>query len=219
MLKAVIFDLDNTLYQYDECHETATKKVYEYFSNYKDISYSEYLKKLTQAKDEVKTPLKSTAASHNRLLYFQKLLEMFNIKSIDKADKMYEIYWDSFIDKMTLRKNCLELLEYLKYHNIKVAICSDLTTYIQYKKIRKLNIIEYIDYIVTSEEVGVEKPNFKMFSQTLNKLSVKKDECLYIGDDLKKDIEGAKNFGIEALLIKDDFSNILKEIERRVENV
>lgn len=218
MLKAVIFDLDNTFYSYSECHEVATKKVYDYFARFYNISYEEYLRKLEQAKENSKQNLKNTAASHNRLFYFQNLLEEIEMNPIGKADKMYEIYWNSFFNQMKLRDGCFELLNYLKRKKVKMAICTDLTAYLQYKKIQKLEIASYMDYIVTSEEVGVEKPNQKMFESVIQKMNLAKEECLYIGDDLKKDIEGAQNASIESIQIKDDFYDIIKKIERRVEN-
>lgn len=218
MLKAVIFDLDNTFYSYEECHELATKKVYEYFTSYYKISYSEYVEKLEQAKKNVKKNLENTAASHNRIFYFQKLLEDCQMNPIGKADKMYEIYWSSFFNRMVLRDGCLELLNFLKNKKIKIALCTDLTAYLQYQKIKKLEVAPYIDYMVTSEEVGVEKPDKKMFHSVIQKMAITEEECLYIGDDIKKDIEGAQKAGIEAIQIKDNFYDIIKEIERRVEN-
>lgn len=218
MLKAIILDLDNTVYKYDVCHEFAIDKTYEYLKNITEISKSDFFSMLDEVKKQVKIDLKDTASSHNRLFYFQKLLENLNINPLNKADTMYEIYWNNFFEKMVLRNGCIDLFKYLKQNDIKIAICTDLTAYLQYKKIEKLRIDRYIDCIVTSEEVGVEKPNIKMFDTITKKLDILNSECIYIGDDPIKDIEGANNCNIEALLIEDDFFKIKKYIEGRISN-
>ena len=67
MLKAVIFDLDNTFYSYDECHIEGSKKVYEYLKKICDIDYDKYLEMLESAKKEIKNTLGDTASSHNNV--------------------------------------------------------------------------------------------------------------------------------------------------------
>ena len=94
-----------------------------------------------------------------------------------------------------------------------MGICTDLTVHIQHRKIRKLRIDEYIDAIVTSEEAGVEKPDFKMYNKILEKLDVNPEEALFIGDSLKKDVLGPMEYGMKALWLysktgKDKYQSI-----------
>ena len=57
----------------------------------------------------------------------------------------------------------------------------------------------YINYIVTSEEAGVEKPHPYIFINALTKINAKAEEAIMIGDDLKKDVKGAKNMHIACI--------------------
>ena len=91
-----------------------------------------------------------------------------------------------------------------------------MTPYIQILKLEKMNILEFIDFIVTSEEAGEEKPSAKLFQMCLNKAGCLKTECLFIGDDIKKDYEGAKNFGMNTLLLNkknEQYSEDIKQIK------
>ena len=64
---------------------------------------------------------------------------------------------------MKLRKGVLKVQKELKEQRIKTAVVSDLTTHIQLRKMDKLRISKYIDFLVTSEEAGSEKPHAVMF--------------------------------------------------------
>ena len=76
---------------------------------------------------------------------------------------------------------------------------------IQLKKIAHLGISDYIDFVITSEEVGAEKPSKRIFYAALDKLNCDPGEAVMIGDDLKKDISGAEKLGIKAYKSFDEF--------------
>lgn len=199
MLKAIIFDLDDTLYEYEEINKEAINALCAYTCNRYNISISVFLEVFRKAREENKQILGQTGASHNRMLYCQKMLEYLNIPPAEAALELYETYWGYMLEHMELREGILELLQYCKEHSIKIGICSDLTAHIQHRKIRKLGISSLIDKIVTSEEAGIEKPASIMYEMILNKLGVKPEEALFIGDSLEKDIKGAKKVGMKAL--------------------
>jgi putative hydrolase of the HAD superfamily len=148
------------------------------------------------ARKKVHIELSETASSHNRLLYFQKMLELLDINPLKYAFIIYNIYWDNFLENMKPFDGVYELFE--KYKN-NICLVTDLTAHIQYKKIKQLNLEEYCNKIVTSEEVGKEKPHPYMFMLALQKLNMQIDEVCMVGDSFKKDIFGASNLGIQSI--------------------
>lgn len=62
-------------------------------------------------------------------------------------------------------------------------------------------IAEFFEVIVISEEEGLRKPNAELFHRTCSKLAARPEDCLYIGDTLLEDIEGATGAGLSALWI------------------
>jgi len=203
MIRAVLFDLDNTLYDYDSAHKKAMKEIYKEFTNHIKLSSGEFSKLFKISRAEIHKELAGTASAHNRVLYFQRLIEK-TYKTVNPTVilKLYDAYWDTLLDNMALLSGALELLKYLKKSKVSIAIVSDLTTNIQLRKLERLGISDYVDVLVTSEEAGSEKPHAIMFLLTLNKLEVGPHEAIMVGDNTIADIEGANFVGLTTVLLK-----------------
>lgn len=201
--KAVLFDLDNTLYDYEAPHKKALRAVYETLKNEIDISFVKFSKLYTISKAEIHRELTGSASSHNRVLYFQRLIEKTH-STVDPSMilKLYSAYWDTLLKNMKLGKGVLATLRELKKRGLKIGIVSDLTTHIQLRKIHKLGITKYVDVLVTSEEAGSEKPHAIMFLLALNKLDVSWHDSIFVGDNSVNDIEVANAVRMDSVLIK-----------------
>lgn len=77
-LKAVLFDLDDTLYDYNSCHAKGLDSAYEYMDNLFDISYERFIELYEKARFENHKELVGCSSSHNRIHYFKRLLKLFN---------------------------------------------------------------------------------------------------------------------------------------------
>lgn len=194
--KAILLDIDNTLYDYNISHAFAKDKVLEYCMNEFNLSKDEINVAYEKARKQVHIELCETAASHNRLLYFQKMSEILKVNPMKYGFEIYTIYWDSFLEVLIPFDGIYDLLE--KYEN-KICLVTDLTAQIQYRKIKKLGLEKYCNKLVTSEEAGREKPHPYMFMLALQKLGLRADEVCMIGDSFKKDIFGAVDLGIETI--------------------
>ena len=75
---------------------------------------------------------------------------------------------------------------------------------IQHRKIKKLGLGEYVDYLVTSEEAGTEKPGRRIFERVMEKMGHGSEELLMVGDSERRDIEGAMDMGIPGILFTKD---------------
>ena len=193
MIEGVLIDLDNTLYDYSLVHTAAWKHTVQFAK--KQLHLANFDKLICEARRQVHIDLADTAASHNRLLYFQKALELAGCPSIIAAKTLYDTYWNCFLDKMKLSKGVLKFLQLNQQK--KICILTDLTALIQYQKLIRLKIAPYIHEIVTSEEVGAEKPSVRMFNAALNKLKLSPKQVCMIGDNYEKDILGALQAGIK----------------------
>jgi FMN phosphatase YigB (HAD superfamily) len=198
MYKGIFLDIDDTLYSYDQCHEYALFVLNSYFAE--KFLITNFQELYIVARKDVASLILNTASSHNRLLYFQKLCELANIKAPVYADIMHNIYWRSFFEKMQLNLGVLNFLKLCKKHNIIVSSVTDFTADIQYRKLKKLKIAKYFDFMTSSEEVGFDKPNPKIFITALEKCKLKNYEVCMIGDNYEKDIIGAINIKIDGYL-------------------
>ena len=195
MIKSIIFDLDQTLYDYNNLDNNCYKIIIEDISKKTGKNDLQIKNIIKNAKNYVKSNLKNNASSHNRILYFQKICEILKL-DLSYALTLNKIYWDNFYKNIKTFNFIENLFNYLKSQKIKIAILTNFILEHQLKKLSKLKLLKYVDILVTSEEVGVEKPDKKMFETILNKLNLKSNEVLMIGDSFKSDIEGAFNLNI-----------------------
>lgn len=199
-IKAVICDLDETLYAYEPLDQEARQRVRQFTCGELGITGQQYEEAYLFGREETKKQLGDVGASHNRLLYSQKTLEYLGVNPVPLSMQMYETYWGTFLEKMTLREGVREFLDQMHELGIRVMICTDLTAHIQHRKIEALGIGKDICCLVTSEEAGREKPAPEIFELCLKKLGLCPDEVLFVGDSLKKDVEGARAAGMNTLL-------------------
>ena len=107
----------------------------------------------------IKKQIPETASSHNRLLYFQKLIELKGLgQQVLISLDLNQTYWNKFLISSTLHDGVIEVLEELRINGVKLGLVTDLTADIQFRKLIKFELEHYFDSIVTSEEIGFDKP-------------------------------------------------------------
>ena len=200
MIKTVIFDIDNTLYSYDKNHVYGMEALAAYCETAFGITAEEMKNCYSRAgrimTDRIGT---DTAAIHSRMIRVQCMLELLEQPLFPHARNMYHAYWDTFIEHIEPNPGVLKFMQELKKRKIRIGIGTDMTAYIQYRKLEAIGAAPYIDFIVTSEEAGIEKPHAHFFDICVEKAGVCAEECAFIGDNVKKDIEGAWESGLKGI--------------------
>lgn len=201
-MKAVFFDLDDTLYaapisQSNEVLIAYTARKYQ-------LSVASVKAAFDHGKAVTKKLLGDVAATHNRLLYIQHMLEFLGKNAAADSLELYDVFWNHYLQVMKLRPGAADTLADLRRRSIPIGICTDLTAHIQHRKIQKLGIAADITWLVTSEEAGAEKPSSKIFQLCLSKSRLKSEDILYVGDNQKKDFWGASKAGMHAIWYRED---------------
>lgn len=218
-IKGILFDLDNTLYAYDPCNQAGQQAVTTWLSKTLSVSQRTVAKVYHQARHQIHQQLPGQAAAHARVLYLQSVIEKLtqrsNVRLTLQAEK---IFWQAYFSKMTLRPGILALLKSIQAGGLKMALVTDLTTSLQLSKIAKLRIDDYFTCIVTSEEVGHDKPHPAMITLALQKMQLQPTEVVLIGDSLEKDQVAAQRCDIPFLQLatQRDVAAISRWIKKRL---
>ena len=120
-----------------------------------------------------------TATIHNRMLRFQCMMELLDQPLLPHVKTLACTYWDTVLERMEPYLGVEELFRTLHESGIRIGVGTDMTAYIQYRKLEELGLAPYVDMVVNSEEAGVEKPDSKFFG-----LCVEKAGCPAVTPDL-----------------------------------
>jgi putative hydrolase of the HAD superfamily len=187
----VLLDMDNTLYDYQQCHETGTQSMLNLWSQRFGGDTRAFEEAYKRSRQDVKKKYPGKAISHSRLFYSQGAVEeILNITDAGLIMELYAAYWDNFISSMKLHDDVLPFLTACKEKNIPVVMITDMTAHTQFRKVVHLGINDYLNFIVTSEEAGVEKPDSAIYLLAIEKARrIKKEirKIVMIGDDDERD--------------------------------
>lgn len=94
-----------------------------------------------------------------------------------------------------------QLLGNLKAMGLQLAIISNCSSE-EVTVIKQSKIYTYFDQVVLSYEIGMQKPDSDIYTETASLLGVASNECIFVGDGGSNELEGAKLAGMEAIQAK-----------------
>lgn len=194
-IKAVLFDLDNTLIDFIKMKKEACR------------SAVKAMRKVGLKIDE-KTGLEKLMETYRRLgLESDFAITTFLKKSTGKVDEnILQAGIDGYLKaKPNFLKPypyVLETLEMLKSQGLKLGIITDAKREKAMQRLNAMNITKFFDIIVTYTESKVKKPDLLPFKLAMKKLGLRPDEILFVGDSIRRDIEPAKKLRMQTLLVK-----------------
>ena len=198
-IKHIFFDLDHTLWDFEKNSELALQKVFR--KQQINLELDVFLEVYKPINLEFWRLFRSDKVTKSELRYgrLKKTFDALNYTISDNVIDTIAIEYIEFLPHFNyLFDGTFEILDYLK-DKYKLHIITNGFQEVQLKKMESSKIIHYFDTIVTSESVGVKKPNPKIFNYALEKASAKKENSLMIGDSIEADILGALNIGMHAL--------------------
>jgi len=213
IVKDIFFDLDHTLWDFDKNSMLAFKRVFKKFKI--TIEFDAFLKIYEPINVEYWKKYREDKVSKENLRR-GRLIDSFNffdlIYTTEKIDKIADAYIQELPNDNHLFEGAVEILDYLtlKY---KLHIITNGFEEVQYKKLKNSGIVHYFSTVTTSEEVGVKKPNSKVFLTALKKANSIPEESVMIGDSLEADILGANNIGMQTIFYNYRNESISKEIK------
>lgn len=203
MIKAVIFDLDDTLCNTTEVIEDALRSIFtEHLTKFSDKSVDDLVSINVRIFDNLIADPNVPLSSATILVWFE-VFEHLQIKpSLKIILKLIEHIRSEVNKRVRLIDGTLELINYLKSKDIKIGVLTNGIFIDQANKLIKLKLDNFVDYLVTSDMCAADKPNPKIFKYLLNKMNVLPHQTLMIGNDMVADIKGAHDIGMKTIYLK-----------------
>lgn len=207
MIRSVIFDLDGTLYDYDTAHTVGYRYLRQYAKTELGMDGLVFDTAYQSAMKQIEQSLGIPCASlHDRYLRFQILLENAGLPLAPHVWNLTTLYWNTLLEAMVPSPGMLECIPALKRAGYRLGIGTNMHVDYQLLKLERLGVISNLDFVVTSEEVFVEKPSPRFFLHCVRKANCTPEECLFIGDNIDLDVLGAQRAGLQALWFQPDLA-------------
>lgn len=195
MHKAVLWDLDDTLYSRRE----AARRMFP--GMFRECLYENRSDEfLNEAADYMMTQVKRNSMTH--IDAFHALLERYPADKPFEYNACFAYYYAHIRSFAKPAEKTLEILRRLRAQGVKLAIVTNVIPELlehQKKKVQDLGIGSLFDAIVYSAEVDAHKPDRRVFDHAAALLGVTNEECLFVGDDPQSDVDGALGAGMEVV--------------------
>lgn len=175
--KAIFFDLDDTLYDLRSYWRGRLSEAFEdVLARYPHFVHEELIQQAITQK-----------------VYIERLPAFLRAQGIDDEAviaQAHALFRHGWFDRLELYYDATKTLEALRPH-YKLGLITNGPSQTQRPKIERFQLAKYLDLLIVSEEVGVAKPDPKIFQIALDQIGLTPSEALYVGDSLEFDLPGA----------------------------
>ncbi|MBE9208757.1 HAD family hydrolase [Nostoc sp. LEGE 06077] len=196
--QAIIFDLDNTVLNFELCERQAIIGALKACSVSLDlygISEPSFLQVFETynsqywRKRDILSPIEITEMS------YKNTLAHLNIQT-DKISHLSQSFWQIFNHSAVTESGVYELLTVLE-RNYRLAVITNGFVSAQLPRMQAAGIDHFFEEVVVSEAIGFAKPSPEIFNYALSKLDLIPAQVLYVGDSLSHDYAGTKQVNID----------------------
>jgi HAD superfamily hydrolase (TIGR01549 family) len=200
-IKAVFFDLDDTLhdhlYPFSKAFKDSFPKLFEQidvaslykkFRDFSDLLWKNYSNQ-------------ELTLEELRIARIVMALEFFQKDITNEQASKFQAQYELNLDNLKLFAEVPELIKVLKAKEKLFGIITNGPVQHQFNKINSLGLTNYVsrDHIIISDEVGVAKPNKQIFHYVAQKINMIPSEIVYIGDSWPNDVVAPMEAGWNAI--------------------
>lgn len=212
MLKAILFDLGDTLFDFEpmnraEVFETAGRKTYDFLASmgHSLPPFRRYYKSQVWTVRWAYLCSVVRRREFNAFDLLAKVCDRMRLQLDDATLRELAWQWYSPLTHHTkVAADVIPTLTRLRERGLKLALVSNtfIPGFVLDKHLQLHDLLEFFPIRVYSSAVGVCKPHPRIFEEALRQVGVSASDALFVGDVVRKDIVGAQRVGMRAVLRK-----------------
>ncbi|HEM2826644.1 HAD family hydrolase [Streptococcus suis] len=191
-MKALIFDVDDTLYDQIQPFERALERHIEVVREQIEplyLSFRRYADEVFEA-----TAIGKMSLKDSHIYRMKHALADFGYQVSDATALAIQIDYDYFQGQIELSPVFPEIFSWCQAQGIAMGIITNGPYRHQLRKIRTMGLVNWIEleHVLISGQVGITKPNPAIFQLMEERLGMSGEDICYLGDSFENDMVGAK---------------------------
>lgn len=201
-LKAILFDLDDTIVAWDAVAEQSWQKVCLRFApRIKGLEAEKLYATIKEVREWYLSDKERHRLSRLNLVRYRREMVSASFTRLgiavpELANELADSYGIEREAAVFVLPGAIDTLKRFRNGSLRVALVTNGTSQVQRRKLERFGLSHLFDYVIIEEEFGFGKPDERVFLHTLEKLKVTAAETWMVGDDLERDIAGAQKVGI-----------------------
>ena len=217
--KAILFDWAYTLVDLTgENSKEAFRKVFAFLEE-KGCDLPEFEKMYFTLNEDFFKKIAVSRQTH-REVQFENVLELHlnsnkvNYQDVVSIKEILEVYYSHIYSSRKVFPDVVNTLQALKGSGVRMGIVSNTTNpgFMKDYEKKKMGLDSFFEFSVYSSEVLWRKPNAFIFESAINRLDLYPGEILFVGDDYKMDVVGAKDAGMPAAWVNRENKSLCETI-------
>ncbi|RCX17076.1 putative hydrolase of the HAD superfamily [Fontibacillus phaseoli] len=190
-INAVLFDLDNTLMDRDWTFREFAKQLVRERLRVKD---QEEIDKI------VAYMIESDVDGYRpKEGFFRELIDTLPWTVKPDLTELKTYYDKNYMSHARVMEHAVDALQTCRSLGLKLGIITNGFSHLQHGKIDLLDLRGYFDAVVVSGDIGIKKPDERIYRNALERLGVAAEETIIVGDHPRNDIWGASQVGIRGV--------------------
>lgn len=198
-LKAVIFDLDDTLFDDTACMYAGLSALTQAY-HIQNIDIKQLYQRHWEIISEIDPLLFSGQidAQEARKRRYEKLLTELGVQQPDGLEAT-QIYRKAYQAHWAVIEGGPELLKTLREYGLKIGVLTNYVREVQVEKLAHCGLTPLVDVMLCVDEIPAAKPDPRSYQAICDKLKMTPAEAIMIGDNWENDVQGALSFGMRAI--------------------
>ncbi|MHC5819319.1 MAG: HAD family hydrolase [Nostoc sp.] len=196
--KAIIFDLDNTLLNFELCERQAILGALEACGISLDlhgVNETSFLRVYETYNSKYWRQRETFSPGELIEMSYRSTLAQLDIQT-DQISNLSQSFWHIFNHFAVMEPDVNEVLTVLA-RNYRLAVITNGFVSAQLPRMQAAGIEHFFEAVVVSEAIGFAKPSPEIFNHALSRLNLTSAQVLYVGDSLKHDYTGATQVKID----------------------